>query len=167
MTRPLGVNAETHRSVNGSPVWVLPLGFTTPPLTLNGRYHWRTRNRLTKSIRTAVFVRGQQLKVTAVPHVHVQLHYVPRDRRARDADNLVATLKPAIDALTAFGRDRGWPCLGIVPDDTPEHVSWSTPVIHVPDEHGPRLWLEVTALTSAPPPTGTAYGVPSNPNRED
>lgn len=146
-----GVNAETHRRVDGMPVYVLPLGFATPPLTLNSRTHWRTRARLVKQIRTAVFVRGRQVKMAPAPHVHVQLYYVPPDRRDRDPDNLVATLKPAIDALTARGQDRGWPALGVVPDDTPEYVSWSPPRILEPDEHGPRLWIEVTALLSAPP----------------
>lgn len=163
MSRPLGINAETFWAVTGMPVWVIPLGFTTPPLSLNDRLHYRARAKRVKAIRTAVWVRGRQLGVKAVPHVHVVLHYVPRDSRDRDPDNLVATLKPAIDALTAAGAERGRICLGIVPDDTPEHVSWSSPVIHDPDEHGPRLWLEVTALATAPPPIGEAYGVPSNP----
>lgn len=161
-----GVNAETHRSVTGLPRWILPLGETTPPLSLNGRYHWRTRARHVRRLRTAVYVRGLQLKMRPVPHVHVTLHYVPRDRRARDADNLVATLKPCIDALTAKGRERGWPALGVVADDTPEHVSWSSPQIHPPDEHGPRLWIEVQALGSPPPPAGMSYGYPTNPTPE-
>lgn len=150
-----GVNAEVHRRVDGMPLYVLPLGFTSPPLSLNdrgrGKGYIRARARKIREVRTAVFVRGRQLKMTPAPHVHVQLYYVPRDRRARDADNLVATLKPAIDALTAKGRDRGSPALGVVPDDTPEYVSWSPPRILEPDEHGPRLWLEVQALLSPPP----------------
>ncbi len=151
MTRPgPGVNAETHTSDTGLPRWVLPLGFTHPPVSLNDRGHWAKKNRAVKAIRTAVWVRGRQLKTYPVPHVHVTLHYVPRDRQHRDADNLVGTLKPAIDALTAAGRDQGRICLGIVPDDTPEYVSWSTPQIHPPDEHGPRMWLEVQALNAPP-----------------
>ena len=164
MTRPAGVNAETRRSVTGMPVWVIPLGFTSPPLTLNDRHHWRAHHKRVKMIRTAVWVRGRQLRTYAVPHIHVALHYVPKDKRGRDADNLVGTLKPAIDALTAAGADRGRICLGIVPDDTPQHVSWSTPKIHPPDEHGPRMWLEVTAM--ATPPASEAYGVTLDPEPE-
>lgn len=165
MSRPTGVNAERRPTASGAPLWILPLGFQTPPLSLNGRYHWRTRNRKTRAIRVAVVVRGQQVKMHRCPHLYVQLHYVPRDRRARDADNLVATLKPAIDALTEKGRDKGWPALGLVPDDTPEYVTWSPPTIHDPDEHGPRLWLEVVGL-SARPPVPSAYGGPSQPHTE-
>lgn len=163
----VGVNAEAHTSVAGMPRYILPLGFTKPPLSLNGRPRWRTRARLVRAIRTAVVVRGRQLKIRAVPHVHVTLHYVPRDRRVRDADNLVATLKPAIDALTAAGADRGRVCLSIVPDDDPSHVSWSTPVIHDPDEHGPRLWLDVQTMPAAPPSAAAgAYGWPMHPDPE-
>lgn len=145
------MNAETHRAVTGMPCYVIPLGFTAPPLTLNDRHHFRKRARLVKAIRVAVWTRGRQLQVKPAQHVHVTLHYVPRDHRSRDADNLVGTLKPAIDALTAAGADRGRVCLSVVPDDTPEYVSWSTPVIHEPDEHGPRMWLEVQTMLSPPP----------------
>lgn len=163
MTRPAGVNAEEYRSITGAPVWIIPLGFTAPPLSLNdrGRSKGAVRRKaaLVRQLRTNVFLRGRQLKMTPVQHLHVALHYVPRDRRARDADNLVATLKPAIDALTAKGQDRGWPALGLVPDDTPDHVTWTPPRIHPPDEHGPRLWLVVTAMAS-PPPVDQLGGVP-------
>jgi crossover junction endodeoxyribonuclease RusA len=159
VTRAQGVTAEAHRSVTGAPVWILPLGFTTPPLSLNdrgkgGRRGGYARAAKVRAIRTAVWTRGRQLRMTPQPHLHVRLHYVPNDRRPRDPDNLVATLKPAIDALTAMGADRGWICLSLVPDDTPEHVTWSPPLIHEPDEHGPRLWLEVTGMSAAPPPIG-------------
>lgn len=170
IVRPLGVTAETFRQVTGMPVYVLPLGFATPPLSLNDRGRGRragmAKARKVRELRTAVWARGRQLGMTAAPHFHVVLHYVPADRRPRDPDNLVATLKPAIDALTAKGADRGWVCLSLVPDDTPEHVSWSPPVIHQPDEHGPRLWLEVTALASPPPAVVTAYGGPMHPEPE-
>lgn len=163
MTRPTGVNAETFRGVTGSPVWIIPLGFTRPPLSLNdrgrGKGAIRAKAAKVRQVRANVYLRGRQLGVTPQQHVHVVLHYVPRDRRARDSDNLVATLKPAIDALTGKGRDRGWPALGIVPDDTDAYVSWSRPRIHPPDEHGPRLWIEVTGMAS-PPPDDTLGGVP-------
>lgn len=154
------MTAEAHQSVTGLPRYILPLGFTSPPLTLNGRPHYRTRARLVRAVRTAVVVRARQLDMRPARHVHVSLHYVPRDRRTRDADNLVATLKPAIDALTAQGADRGRICASIVRDDTPDMVSWSTPVIHAPDEHGPRMWLEVQYLTGPPP---SEYGDPTEP----
>lgn len=151
MRAGVGVNAEAHQAAGGMPRYIIPLGFTSPPLSLNDRHHYRKRARLVKAIRVAVVVRAKQLKMRPVPHVHVVLHYVPRDARTRDADNLVATLKPAIDALTADGADRGRVCVGIVPDDDPAHVSWSTPVIHEPDEHGPRMWLDIQTMPAAPP----------------
>ena len=142
----------------GAPVYVLPLPYTTPPLSLNDRGRSRraalAKARKVKDLRAAVTTVGRSLKMKAAPHLHVALHYVPPDRRTRDRDNLVATLKPCIDALTARGATRGWACLSLVPDDDPGHVSWSPPVIHEPDAAGPRLWLVVTALTTAPPTLG-------------
>lgn len=166
-----GVNAEQRRTVTGMPVYVLPLGFIAPPLSLNDRGRSRRaalgKAAKVRAIRNAVVIRGRQVKMTPAPHFHVQLHYVPRDRRPRDPDNLVATLKPAIDALTAKGANRGWACLSLVPDDTPEYVSWSPPRIHEPDEHGPRLWLEVTALASPPSPPGMPYVATMTPDRKE
>lgn len=148
----LGLEAGVCRSVTGLPVYVLPLGYERPPLSLNDRTHWRRKAKVVRELRTRVAWRARSLNVEQWPHVHVQLTYVPPDRRSRDADNLVATLKPALDALTQVGRDRGWPATPMVPDDTPEHVSWSTPRILEPDRHGPRLWLTITAMARAPRP---------------
>lgn len=124
--------------------FVLPLG-TKPPLTLNQRMHYRARGRLVRDVRQMVTWRARELRIPKlVDHVHVELHVVPRDRRTRDADNYVATLKPAIDALTAAGAARGWPCASIVKDDDPGHVTWKPPILHEPDPQRPRYWLEVT-----------------------
>ena len=102
--------------------------------------------------RIAVDLGEQHVAVERAPHIHVLLSWVAPDKRKRDADNLVGTLKPCIDALTEAGLSRGWPCTPMVPDDDPAHVSWSPPRILAPDGGGPRLWLTVTALSRAPEP---------------
>lgn len=158
MSAARGTEPLVLTAVTGLPLYVIPLGYATPPLTLNHRHHPRVKARLTREIRTRVALRCLQLQAKPAPHLHVSLHYVPAARRDRDADNLVATLKPAIDGLTAKGRDRGWPGAQLVPDDTPRYVSWVPPRIHEPDGTVPRLWLEVQALNSAPPPAGSSYG---------
>ena len=58
---------------------------------------------------------------------------MPRDRLRRDQDNLVPTLKPCIDGLVDAG---------VIPDDTPEYVSWRV-VIDLPDRNDPHLLLVV------------------------
>lgn len=152
-----GLEPRVTRSSSGRTVsYELPLPYQRPPLSLNdglgGKRGRHAKAAKVRALRDAVTVRGRQLDMRPAPHLHVVLHYVPRDRRARDADNLVATLKPCIDALTAAGATRGWACLSLVPDDTPEHLSWAPPTIHAPDEHGPRLWLQVIALPGPPAP---------------
>lgn len=147
-----GLQPGTVRSVTGQPIYYLPLGYTRPPLSLNDRGSWRVKARKVKELRVRTSWRARALigpGVTA-PHIHVQLNYVPPDRRDRDPDNLVATLKPCIDALTGAGRDRGWPCYPLVADDTPAYVTWSAPRIRATDEHGPRLWLVVTVMSGPP-----------------
>ena len=115
--------------------WTIRLPYATPPLSLNGRQHWATKARITRELIHAVTVGSWQQKMMPCESIHVELIYVPRDRRARDRDNLVATLKPCIDALVRAG---------LVPDDTPEFVSWAPPIIAPPDSKDPHLRLEIT-----------------------
>lgn len=114
--------------------WTIRLPYTTPPLTLNGRMHWATKARITREVRGYVAGMAIYRKPNQQP-IHVTLVYVPRDSRRRDRDNLVATLKPCIDGLVDAG---------IVPDDTPDFVSWEPPVIAEPDPKDPHLRLEIT-----------------------
>lgn len=109
----------------------LPLVHGKAPLSLNYRLHWAEKNRRTELVRDCVH--WQAAKHGSHTHVTVALHYATGDRRHRDQDNLVATLKPAIDGLVRSG---------LIPNDTPEHVTWTPPEIH----SGPgdrRLWLTV------------------------
>lgn len=148
-----GLEPGTVRSVTGLPVYYLPLGYLRPPLSLNDRGSWRAKARKVKELRVRTAWRARALigpaGVTAA-HIHVQLTYVPPDRRDRDPDNLVATLKPCIDALTGAGVARGWPCYPMVADDTPAHVTWAAPKILEPDVHGGRLWLTISVMSGPP-----------------
>lgn len=117
--------------------WTLDLPWCRPPLSLNGRYHWAQKARLTAEIRDAVTLLAKAHKIPSCQRVHVELHYRPARNWGADADNLVATLKPAIDGIVTAG---------VIPDDLPAFVSWDPPQIHPKD--GPaRLWLVVTDLT--------------------
>lgn len=111
--------------------------YTKPPLSLNGREHWRTRAKHAKAIRA--YIREWALyNVPTCDRVHVELHYVPRDARRRDADNLVPNLKHCIDGLVDAG---------VVPDDTPEFVTWT---VHIdpPDRTDPHLSITVKEITA-------------------
>lgn len=137
--------------------WLLLLPYQAPPLSLNDRRHrmvvWRAQHNLTEQVR--LLARAQ--RIGRLDRIHVQLHYLPATRRTRDADNLVATLKPCIDGLRdAPARFKGGRMVaaaqaGIVVDDDPAHVRWSPPEIHAPvKQHtGSRLWLVITEASDA------------------
>lgn len=83
--------------------WSLRLPYSTPPLSLNDRRHWAAKARITREVRHATAVHAREQRIPRLEHARVQLLYIPRDKRRRDADNLVATLKPCLDGL----RDAG------------------------------------------------------------
>lgn len=112
-----------------------------PPLNANDRMHPMVRSKRTRLIRERVYTAARNAGIPQARHLAVTLHYAPGDNRRRDADNLWPTLKAACDAL-ARGKRRDWVGLELVPDDTPEHMTKHTPVIH-PGRGERRLWLEV------------------------
>lgn len=131
----------------------LPLSFAKPPLSLNDhRMHYMQKARIVRQLREEV-VMLLRLHRIARParHVEVTFHYRPRDNRARDTDNLIATIKPLVDALgpgrpAKMGRKgkiiqpvAGY---GLVPDDTPQYVTRPEPVIHRSDGP-PACWLDL------------------------
>lgn len=102
------------------------------PLSLNDRLHWAAeagkKARIKAGVRNAVIT----AQVPHLNHVHVELHYRPKTNRFRDIDNLVATLKPAIDGL--HQRDTSTnapvPYEPIIDGDDPRYLTWSQPVLH-------------------------------------
>ncbi len=112
----------------------LPLVADGAPLSLNQHHHPIVRNRMVQDIRKAAGWGAKAAKLGRHHHISVRLHYRPGNKRRRDSDNLVATQKPAVDGLVDAG---------VIPDDTPEHLTWWSPQIH--NEPGQRrLWLEIT-----------------------
>lgn len=119
--------------------FTIALPWRSPPLSLNDRMHWRPKFEKTKrvqgearwAIRTALGRRSVRLAAA-----EVVLHWRVPDWRARDLDNLSATLKPAIDALVDEA---------VLPGDDWRRVLMSGSRIH-PPEPGQRaaMWLEIT-----------------------
>lgn len=112
----------------------LPL---TKPLSLNDRQHHYRRYRDQQAVKNAVILLCRTLRIPPLERVHVVLHYAPRDKRRRDSDNLVATLKPCCDGIVAAG---------VVPDDTPQYLIWAPPMIEAPTGRQGSLWLVVEEL---------------------
>lgn len=105
------------------------------PLTLNERLHHHAKARLVAQIREKVGWNAKALRIPPQEHVTVWLCYAPGNRRIRDASNLQATSKPAVDAL----QDAG-----IVPGDDARYVT-ELPVELVYDSGLRRAWLVVQA----------------------
>jgi len=112
---------------------ILPLPYDKPPLSLNGRYHWARKAALAQGIKSAVFIIAKSNRVPRMGGAHVTLHWVPKDKRRRDTDNPIPTLKACIDGLVKAG---------VVPDDSSEYVS-SEVVIDPVDKNNPRLYLSI------------------------
>lgn len=116
---------------------VINLPYQAPPLSLNGRQHRHALAGTTRHVRAdAVWLARATKLPKGVPSCSVQLHYRPPDNRRRDADNLVATLKPLCDGMVDYG---------LVPDDTPRFMGKPEPIIHRAVKGQPgKLWLVVT-----------------------
>lgn len=139
----------------------LELPWTAPPLNLNDRGLSRGA-----AMAKAAKIKGirQTVKALAIEgrpagdwdYLTAQLHYIPRDNRDRDTDNLAATLKPIYDALAE--ESAGKPAAGLVAKDTPRHMGKPEPIIY-PHRKGEqaRMWLVVEFFESAPWPWDGTY----------
>ncbi|QLF83877.1 RusA-like resolvase [Gordonia phage Moosehead] len=116
---------------------IITLPWTKPPLSMNDRGHWRKKAAQTASVRGDCLALARHARLPRnCGHVHIRLHYRPRDNRHRDPINLAATQKALVDGLRDYG---------LVPDDDPRYVTDHMPTIHPAEKgQGGRLWLELT-----------------------
>lgn len=114
-------------------VTTLYFDWTRPPLTANQRMHWRQRAAITRDIREATALKARRLPELGT--CSVTLTWVVNDRRRRDADNLVPTLKAMCDGLVDAGVTR---------DDTPELMHKIMPIIRYENGATARLELEIS-----------------------
>lgn len=113
----------------------LTFDWVRPPLTANQRMHWRQKASVTKDVRNTA-----RLKAHRIPDLHrceVSLTWFVKDRRRRDADNLVPTLKALCDGLVDAG---------VVADDIPALMTKHMPVIVWAPEQTPHFELRVETL---------------------
>lgn len=121
--------------------WTIPLpGYTTPPLSLNHRLHWRAEARIKADLVDIGIVYSRKLAIPALDRFAAVLHYAPRQNRTRDTENIAPTVKPVVDG---FCRARG------IPDDR-AHYFPQPPVIHDATGEPGRLWVVITELVGAP-----------------
>ncbi len=137
---PDGTPASGPPAVTG-PSGARTFTITLPPglalLSLNDRGHWAARYRRTEALKKAAWAMALQAKIPRLERVCVVAEYQPPDRRHRDADNPVASVKAAIDGIVAAG---------ILPsDESPRYVASVTCSIGEPYPKG-RLVLHLSEL---------------------
>lgn len=141
------------------------LPYARPPLTANQRLHWAAKARIVADVRRTAMLLARAAKLPrGVEHVTIELHYTPRDRRRRDPSNLMPTQKALLDGLTA-GTQRH-PGYGLVPDDTPDYVTETIPIIDPPSREAPgpnnsRMALKLKIRGLSQPHTHTPH--PNHP----
>ena len=119
----------------------IPLPWTSPPLSLNHRRNRWAHAALVAEVRKAGFVLAKHHRLGGPwPQIVVTLHYAPRVRRTRDADNPVGTLKVLCDGLVDAG---------VTADDDTSRMVKKMPVIHPAEGGRGRLWLVVEIHRSA------------------
>lgn len=140
--------------------WTLTPGWSKPPLNMNDRLHRMAEYTQQQAIRKAGKLLAKSARIPACSHIEVAMIWTVPDRKRRDDENPVATLKPFCDGLVDAG---------IVPDDTPEYMTKLMPTIrYVKGQHGVRFVVRSIETADASRPaspvpdqkqTGVSLGV--------
>jgi len=86
----------------------IELPWPAKPLSPNTRQHWSVRSKSVKSARVGAFYTVRSACKTTQPweRVSVSMTFCPPDKRRRDRDNLIASMKAATDGIAdALGVD--------------------------------------------------------------
>lgn len=80
---------------------IISLPWPDSRLSPNARTHWRAKAKVAKTARTAAFylVRSACVEAPGEGVVHLSITFFPPDRRGRDMDNAIASMKPHLDGL--------------------------------------------------------------------
>lgn len=114
------------------------LHWQTPPLSGNRtRGNPIVRAREVEAAKQAARIDIRAAKLKPMTGAEVYLHYRPKNRQRRDADNLAPTLKVCQDALVLEG---------LLPDDSWVCVPRCGMEIHEPTDEPPAMWLLIREL---------------------
>ena len=100
------------------------LPWPSKELSPNARHHWSTAARAKKAYRTRCRQVGEGVGLSAAKNasgaVLIGLTFFPPDKRARDLDNMLASMKAGLDGLAdAMGVDDSRWQLSLAKSDTP------------------------------------------------
>jgi crossover junction endodeoxyribonuclease RusA len=124
--------------------WLIELPWSTPPVKPNGGYSNRYAHATkVRNARQVMGLLGRAAGLPVMARCEVLLTWHVGDKVARDADNLVWTLKPLCDALSSGKKPTDHP---IVADDTPEFMVKPMPVVEFVRGQRKRLSIRVREL---------------------
>jgi hypothetical protein len=124
--------------------WVIELPWATPPVKPNGGHgNVYAHAGKVRTTRQAMGLLARSAGLPVMARCEVLLTWHVGDRIARDADNLVWTLKPICDALSSGKKPTDHP---IVRDDTPEFMVKPMPVVEFVKGQRKRLSVRVREL---------------------
>jgi len=143
-TTPAAASPPPREAAAGPRTWAIGLPAGMRLLSLNGRYHWAEKGRITRDLRAAACALARQAKIPPLGRARVTVEYQPPlVTRRRDLDNVAtASGKPAIDGALRDSR--------VLPDDSPEYLTEVTYRIGEPFPKG-RLVLFITDASADSP----------------
>ena len=101
--------------------WRIRLPYERPPLNLNQSWaHFAAKAKVVKEVRLTAGLLFRSNRIPPLTKARIRMEWVVPDRRARDTDNTVLTLKPVADAMVD---------VGILHDDTPQYISKDETII--------------------------------------
>lgn len=106
-----------------------------PPITENQRYHWAKKAKLTREVRNWAGLLFRTARFADIP-LRVELTWYVNDRRKRDEENVIPTLKAICDGLVDAG---------VVPDDTPQYMRKEMPRVVFDRNTDKRLVLTLSS----------------------
>lgn len=81
-------------------IYTVELPWPTQGATLNSRKHWAAKAKIQKAIKEETMALCNHLpQQQNAQKIAITIIFYPPDNRRRDADNLLAAMKPALDAI--------------------------------------------------------------------
>lgn len=134
---PSGLTADYAQTPDTMFTTDLLFDYPRPPLTANQRLHWRKKAAITRDVREATALLAR--RIPALTGCDVRLTWYVTDKRRRDADNLVPTLKAMCDGLVDAD---------VAADDTPDLMTKHMPFITYEPAGIARMVLTVTGVAA-------------------
>lgn len=143
---PAGSDATLNAALPAGQTWTIELPAGLALLSLNHRRHWAQANRIYQDIKKAAWAMTINARVPRLERVEIRGVYDPPDRRHRDGDNYMPSVKAATDGIVQAGR---------LPGDDARYVARSS--CEIGEQVYPRGRLRIVIRdVGAVPPDGAA-----------